>query len=317
MLFIVGVQRSGTTLLRTVLHAHPAMCVGYECAFYVRLFDRHGEGVDCRRDLQAFLDDLYAVTRFEHWGLSRDQVGAALLAGDPAVLTYSEAIYRVARALRDARKPEAGWVGIKFPNGIYHLDFIFEQFPEARVLHIVRDPRAVLASEKAKRIKLGRYDRSDTIQGVARRYRQMAMERGKWRTDSRYLEVSYEGLVGDFAGTMAGLLEALGLDLAPDVLEYPRLAREHQFTPASELWQHPLTIAPPDPSRLTAYRDELDRHERGAIELLCRRELAEIHGVAVRPPPVGSALRRLRLFGGRVRNGMRRAANVKSAQGAE
>jgi hypothetical protein len=313
ILFIVGVERSGTTLLRTVLHAHPRIWVGYECGFHRRLFDRHADGIDCAQGLEAFLNDLFAVTRFKHWGLSRDRIADALLSAGQDVLPYRDAIYRIAQAVRDANRPEGTWVGFKYPNDIYHIDFLFGLFPQARVVHIIRDPRAVMASEKAKRIKLGRYDRTETIFAVARRYRHMAQERARWRGDNRYLEVSYENLIGDFSNSMTKLLAALGLDLAPEVLEYHRLAREFRFTPESDLWQHPLTLAPPDLSRLTAYRDELDRHERAGIELLCRRDLHEIHGVEIEPRLIGDAIRRLRLFGGRVRNRVFRAANAPRA----
>jgi hypothetical protein len=138
---------------------------------------------------------------------------------------------RVATCYQRKEKPQATRFGFKNPNGIYHLDFIFELFPEARVLHMIRDPRGVLNSEKKKRTKEGSYQSKDMIWTVARRHRKMIQVAGAYQADPRYLAIQYSNLVTDFESTMKKILAFLNLELEDGVRDYHLVARDGSFTP--------------------------------------------------------------------------------------
>lgn len=274
-IFIVGVQRSGTTLLRSVLHSHPDICVGYECAFYKLLFDIYPNGISVPEDLDGFLDSLFAIRRFEYWNLDHKEVKDALLVAgsQKGSLTYPELIETIGMCLRDIHKPAAQYIGYKNPNGIFHCAFIFKLFPEAKILHISRDPRGVLASEKKKSAKLGKYDPSHMIWTVAQRYKKMRAQHEKYKDDPRYIQIWYEDLVGNFETTTTQIMKFLNLEPHENLLDYHLEARKMDFTPEKERWQHSKTLEAPDRSRTNAFVSELTNLEISTLEAICGNEL--------------------------------------------
>src|SRR5690554_1611570 len=71
-IFILGNQRSGTSLLRLMLHSHPEICIPPESHFFLWLENKYGNWNDAY--LEKFLDDLYKATKFETWNLERTEL---------------------------------------------------------------------------------------------------------------------------------------------------------------------------------------------------------------------------------------------------
>jgi len=281
-IFIVGVQRSGTTLLRTMLHAHSDLCIGYECALYKILGDRYEGGV-AAQDAETFLDDLLAVRRFDLWDLDRDTLRTAIFdaeAGGSGPIAYVEVLYRIALCYLQKEKPEATHFGFKNPHGIYHLEFIFDLFPKARILHMIRDPRGVLSSEKKKRSKIDGYKPEETTWMVARRHRKMMQIAEAYKSDPRYLAIQYRDLVTNFEPTLGKVLTFLDLEFEDEVRTYHLTARDGGFTPEKELWQHSKSLEPPDPSRVDKFQTELTLRERSTMEMVCGRTLTKLPGAS-------------------------------------
>ena len=282
-IFIVGVQRSGTTLLRTMLHAHSDLCIGYECALYKILADQFESGVKTQ-DSESFLDALLEVRRFDLWGLDRSTLRTAIFGSetvaDRQTISYTEVLRRIAMCYRQKEKPNASHFGFKNPHGIYHLEFIFDLFPKARILHMIRDPRGVLSSEKKKRSKINGYQAQDTIWMVARRHRRMMKVAEAYKSDPRYLAIQYRDLVTDFEPTLRNILTFLGLDFEDKVRNYHLTARDGDFTPEKEMWQHSKSLEPPDPTRVDMFQTELTQRELSTMERLCGSTLSKLPHVS-------------------------------------
>ena len=71
---VLGVRRSGTTLLRVMLDRNPELAVPDESYFVPQLARRHRGPVD----VDAFLDDLRRLPTLVEWQLSADAVAARL-----------------------------------------------------------------------------------------------------------------------------------------------------------------------------------------------------------------------------------------------
>jgi hypothetical protein len=128
---VLGVRRSGTTLLRVMLDRNPALAVPDESYFVPQLARRHRGTVD----VDAFVDDLRRLPTLVEWDLSPDAVGPRLRAG----MTAGEAIAAVFEAYA-AERGKARW-GDKTPLYMQHLPLLERLFPEARFVHLIRDGR--------------------------------------------------------------------------------------------------------------------------------------------------------------------------------
>ena len=118
-MIVLGVRRSGTTLLRVMLDRNPELAVPDESYFVPQLARRHRTPVDPA----AFVDDLRRLPTLVEWGLSPASVQARLRAG----MTTGEAIAEVFVAYA-AERGKARW-GDKTPLYMQHLTCSSGSFP--------------------------------------------------------------------------------------------------------------------------------------------------------------------------------------------
>ncbi len=129
--FILGRPRSGTTLLSTVLDAHPNICIPYESAI-----------------IQSFYDDLVEQRKFSSWHIEKEKLLANILKCD-GNCTFQQLIKLVYLQFNSIyKKDEIQLVGDKNPIYSFYGKQLMKVFPNARIVHIVRDHRDNIASIK-------------------------------------------------------------------------------------------------------------------------------------------------------------------------
>ncbi len=137
-IFIIGTGRSGTTLLRNMLNAHPAIYVAFEPHFYwyESMYRKRATG-------RVFLDYYFATSHFR-----RQRVDPArVLAGLPDPLPRDQLGLAYAAVMREkAAQHGRPHFGEKTPAHAASLKRIYADFPDARCIHIVRDPRNTAVS---------------------------------------------------------------------------------------------------------------------------------------------------------------------------
>jgi hypothetical protein len=218
--FIVGSARSGTTLLRVILNAHPAVTVPPESRFVTELW----RGSDEVR-IEDFLAGLEGHRQFKSWSLPIDSVRAELPDDDD--VPYATAIEAVYLAYAKHVGKEV-W-GDKTPRYVEHIPFISGLFPEARFVHLVRDGRDVALSYA--KVPFGPKTVAKTAALWARRVR-LGVSDGRRLGDSRYKEIRYEDLVDTPEATTKALCAFLGIEFDPDMMEYTEKAPEFVFDKA-------------------------------------------------------------------------------------
>lgn len=119
-IFILGVPRSGTTLLRTILDAHSGIASGPETPWL---------GGHQPRSLMS----LWTTLREEVWGYCK-----SFNMGREVPTEAARAFLCVLMERYAAARGKRRWAE-KTPDNALHVDFLTELFPEARFVHLVRD----------------------------------------------------------------------------------------------------------------------------------------------------------------------------------
>jgi hypothetical protein len=274
-IFVVGVSRSGTSLMRRILNTSPDVALCRENHYLGHLLP--GEGVRQQLRRLGDLHDDAAIERAARFiyegGLAR---GSRLRepSSQWAWLTAHVSQEEFADRLRNSDRSERAVFdvmldsyaeyrakrvrGEKTPAHVRYIDELLEWYPDARVVHMLRDPRGVYVSELRRRREvhsahpyrelarigdraLAAFVLAETIvawadgarraQAAARRY------------GSRYIVVRFEDLVRDPEHVIRRLCESLGIEFVPAMLDQRVVSRGHGagtsgFDPrAADRWQ--------------------------------------------------------------------------------
>jgi Sulfotransferase family len=147
-IFLIGNPRSGTSLLRSVLNAHPNIVIAPECGFAHWLHSKYktwGE-IDAqnRISISQYTKDLINSRKFKTWEISESTLRNAIEATAPK--NYSNLTEMVYKLYKSVHKLHALRWGDKNNYYINHISLLHEIFPKAVYLYIIRDPRDVACS---------------------------------------------------------------------------------------------------------------------------------------------------------------------------
>ena len=217
-LFILGCGRSGTTMLRSMFDSHPEFAIPGESGF---IWQRRGRyesrgGIDQRR----FVEEIAAHRRFQRWGLDVDRVKEELW--HPPPTGFPDVIRRLYHLYARVRGKER--YGDKTPGHVLRIPQIARLFPEARIVHLVRDGRNVALSY----MDIKEWGPSSVTEAAL--YWKRRVEHG--RRDGvvlgpdRYQEVTYEALVDDSETELRRLCSFVDLPFDDAMLRYFERASE-------------------------------------------------------------------------------------------
>jgi hypothetical protein len=246
-IFLLGCQRSGTTMLRLVLDSHSRISCGPETRFLT--------------DLERIVGrDWERLARFgfprEDW-LRRIREFFGGVHGDYA-----------------AARGKARWAD-KTPLYALAIPFLAEVFPDAQIVHVIRDGRDVVVSHRK------RFGYWSAVKCAMKwpRYIRVARAAGRALPPERYHEVRYEEAVREPEKTLRALFEFLGEPWEPGVLDYGD--KQHDVADkytreADKRRAAARTDAQIYGSRVGTYRRELDPFLRLLVWVFSRRTLREL-----------------------------------------
>jgi tetratricopeptide (TPR) repeat protein len=186
--FIIGMPRSGTTLVEQILASHPMVAAGGELEELTHAIARHHETIQKRMDYPELVASLDA-TDFRAIGAN----------------------YRNAVATKAGGKPR---LTDKLPANFLHAGLIPLVLPNARIIHTRRNPLDTCLSCFSILFKSGHLKFSYDLAEVGRYYRAYAALMEHWRhcvPPGVMLEVDYEDLITDFEGQVRRMLAHCGL----------------------------------------------------------------------------------------------------------
>lgn len=268
-IFIVGVNRSGTTLLRLILNAHPHIAIPEELNYFNPWIDAHW---------RERADDIEGFRRRVHWYL-HEKLPAGVLPGidldslEDEIVARARvydwrAVYQGALASWAHHFDKPRW-GEKTPGNLFYVDTLRTMFPGAQFLHLVRDPRAGVQSMQ----KTSFFGDDVAINALNRRkYLREGLYRDATMPSDQWMRVRYEDLLRTPEKTVRGLCDFLGEPFTPSMLSYYERAEQYMHSAAAN-GHNQAARRPIDASRAEAWRDRLPPMDAARIESICRHEM--------------------------------------------
>jgi hypothetical protein len=259
-IFVVGAPRSGTTLLLEMLNRHPDLWLCEETYFLHFVWGRRRRLGDLRdpRARRRLVDAYLATKRIRQQGVDLGALAAALMEEGSSCEAFFESLMRFcARAHGKTR------FGEKTPDHARRSDVLCELFPDCALVHLVRDPRDVVASL----LRMPWADRS--VLANTRRWQEC--QRGALRVRERpsYVRVVFEDLVADPEAVLRRLCEFIGLAFSPAMLG---AGGGKQADP----WWFARARTAVDRSRALHWKRELSPSQAALVEWLARDTMAEL-----------------------------------------
>lgn len=263
--FIVGCDRSGTTLLSLILSQSPDLHVTLESGFIPELYENRKDYSDftSAKNRWYFLRDLKSTRAtsktiaFDIFEMSDDE--AEVILRESAPNSYEGAIDALFSGTATLHG-KSRW-GNKTPKYVLHLSLINKLFPEAKIIHVIRDPRDVVASI----LKAGW---TSTVKETALYWEKRVrsgINEGRKLGDDRYYELKYESLLQNPGDVIRQICDWLNIGFDKEFIQdYKQDDSRSSIIKHKDLFD--LIGKPIDPSRAYAWKKNMGRADVAEIE---------------------------------------------------
>lgn len=251
--FIGGLDRSGKTYMRFMLESHPAFAISKRTALWSRFFKRFGD-LEQKDNLDRCLQALADHKHVSNLDIDFQRLRLDFEAGRRSYERLFALIHeQYAKSSNKLRWGDQSELIEKYAPQI------LEAYPDAKFIHMLRDPRdryeAVL--HKSQR-------RGGVGAATARWLYSAALAESNLQVfTQRYMIVRYENMVTNPEETVNRICGFLGEEYSPSMIkmeDVPRFARQDDDIPS------PLTT-----EYIGRYRKGLAAHEIVFIQKLCGR----------------------------------------------
>jgi hypothetical protein len=240
-IFVVGASRSGTAMMRSILMKDPNVSLAGETHYFDDLRPRYfGKRVsEMSQEVRDKCADYFRSISVRPYGMhgnpeeswfSREE----LLADAAAIGDDIDSIFE-AYCKKFASKDNATIWGEKTPRHVFRIDDILALYPQAKVICMVRDPRAVVASYRDWRtgeteLDTGRQLDKERVRAsynvvlaslMWRAAANASLQARKAYGDDRVRIVRYESVIDEPDETVRDVMKWLGLEYSDELLAVP------------------------------------------------------------------------------------------------
>jgi tetratricopeptide (TPR) repeat protein len=246
-ILVIGMPRTGTTLVDRILASHP--------------------GVESVGELQALPLAVKAASRTRSRTVLDPETILAAAEGDAGAISRDY----LARAAHHRRMPSRRFVD-KFPGNFFYAGIAARALPNAAIVCLRRNPMDTVLANFRNLFAIGSryYDYSYDLLDIAAYYARFDRLMAFWREalPGRILELSYEALVENQEEETRRLLAHCGLDWSDDCLNFHAHSGAVS-TPSAAQVRRPI------------YRDSVARWKQHADALAPARAWLEAQGIAI------------------------------------
>lgn len=266
-IFIVGANRSGTTLLRLILNAHSNIAIPDEIQYFKsRGIARWRQPGMTSEEYARFVRRFLRVNCRSLTGLDVGRLENGLLSYPEIDLRHP---YRAALSSWAHLQGKGRW-GEKTPGNLFYADVIHDMFPSARFIYIVRDPRAGVSSM----MNVPFFPRDVVFNAMNRRKHNMEGRTylEKYVPGSQRITVRYEDLVTDPIRTINHICTFVRVPFEKQMLQFhvdaDRFMNEEAVVTYNVSATRPILR-----DQKEAWRNYLSKEDIAFVECICREEM--------------------------------------------
>lgn len=276
-IFIIGNPRSGTTLLRLILSAHPNIYIAQEGGFLLFLYEKYKNFAGEKGKIINFVEDLMQTKKIEYWGIVKEEIVNYIIKKQPK--NYSELGTMVYKYYGEKKYPGKKRWGDKNNYYLNYIDTINEIYPESKFIHIIRDGRDVACSYKdMSKIKNQKYapNLPNQIIEIAENWKnniETINASFNKINKNRYIEIKYEDLVQNTRNTAKELCDFLNEAYDEDMLNYNKINLDREpedYSSWKSLVGQEITT-----KRIKRWEKELTSEEIKMFEKISEKQLTK------------------------------------------
>ena len=249
-IFIVGAPRSGTTLLRNMLNRHPAVAICRETVFFDYVYRRRRTfgKLSELRNRQCLIKEYLSTQRILLMQMDTKALEQMLLREGTSYQAFFIALLQFYAKAHGKRR-----YGEKTPRHARFTEMLCQWYPRARIIHLLRDPRDVVASL----LRMPWADRN--VVGNARLWLRYNLAARQSRHRPQYLALHYEDLVTGAEHELRRVCEFIEEQYSPTMLV-------PNSDPAAELPWYRRAEQPLTTERVGKWREQLTPDQAALVE---------------------------------------------------
>ncbi len=207
--YVAGQERSGTSLMYALLASHPNIAMSRRSNLWTHFYEQYGD-LSQPENLTACLEMMGRYKRIRPLRMNPERVREAFLQGEA---TYGR-LFAIVQGQYAQQLGKPRW-GDKSLHTERYADAIFAAYPQATILHMMRDPRDRYASALTR----WKVNRSGAGGGAAAWLSSAKLaERNQQLYPNRYKVVRYETLANEPEETLRDICEFMGEPYSPMML---------------------------------------------------------------------------------------------------
>jgi len=266
--FVIGKERSGTTLLQLMLNGHSNVLAPPESRFIIMMYLKYGKKQNwTEKDITAFCDKLYYEKIFANfWNISKEELYDSLVRVKEK-LNYP-LLCKIIFQHFDKNGKDIKIYMDKNPLYYRFLPELKEIFPQTKFIHIVRDYRGnILSHKRIVRIKFSIADMAYRWMSVNKH-----IESVKSKAPSQWFSLTYESLVQDPEKVMKQVCGFLDIPFEQSMIEghneklfpsFYKKKNEHEFNR-----YHKKVFEPVTTSYVDEWKDKMSVEEQEVAEFV-------------------------------------------------
>lgn len=255
--FIVGVGRAGTTLLMSMLNAHPKITLPPEIHF-VRRHIVSNCSVSLKKAESILRNDRY----FPRLDIDISKI-ISFFQNSNTPFRWDITYWLILKEYLSMSSKK--YIGDKDPKSIEYLPILHKLFPESKILHIIRDPRDVFASRQkanwSKKRNWFSHIMTYRIQFLLGRHYGLLLFK------DNYFEVQYERLIKDPETNLKEISSFLEIEYSAKMLDFSQSAKK--IVAKDEIQWKKNVIRPLLTNNFGKWKQNLNRKQIIYIENIC------------------------------------------------